>query len=66
MRAKLINEHIETSVEMSKLNIDMIKRELNILENYAINIKENPEHGNITSFADTVMEFIEDIKEYLN
>jgi hypothetical protein len=44
----------------------MIKRELNILEEYATHIKRHPEHGNLSAFADTVFQFIEEIKEYLN
>jgi len=69
MKAKLVNENVNTKdfeVEVPKLNIAMVRRELNVLEEYTTHVKRHPESNDIISFADTVFEFIEEIKDYLN
>ena len=58
-----LNESINEEV-LNESNIDMIERQLNIMQKYAETVKKNPS-GNITHFAEYVIDGITEIKKNL-
>ena len=54
-----VNEEV-----LNESNIDMVERQLNIMQKYAETVKKNPS-GNITHFAKYVIDGITEIKKNL-